>query len=129
MDNVEGLKILLVEDDLGYVERCIKELNEAGFEVHHVEYVHDFERVFDEHKDEWSVIIMDACLDSFQPNTEFLVKYVRDQTDKKIKIIANSSSSDYNKVLMKAGCDVRSTFLKFHSWALPGIIKGVLNIH
>lgn len=120
------MKVLLVEDDLSYAERCIKEIAKKGYEVHHVSCGNDFWRVFNQFQDEWCVVVMDSHLDDYSTYTEDHVKEIRKRTGSRIKIIANSTNDKFNELLKAAGCNQRSTGGRFRSWALPKVIEGTL---
>lgn len=119
-------KVLLVEDDIPYAQRCINEIKNSGYEVHHVSRESDFWKVFNEFQDEWCVIVMDSHLDNYSTYTEDFVKEIRKRTGSRIKIIANSANKKFNELLIAAGCNHRSTGGRFHSWALPKVIEGTL---
>lgn len=119
MSEEKLLKVLLVEEDVPYAERCIKQLKNVGFEVHHViSYDKEFNRVFSEYKKEWAVIIMDASLDMVRTPTDDLIRNVREEAGDQTKMIANSASPEENQRLRNAGCNIRSTKGKFRSWGL-----------
>jgi DNA-binding response OmpR family regulator len=119
-------KVLLVEDDLQYAERCINEIKQKGYEVHHVSCGNHFWKVFNQFQNDWCVVVMCAHLDGYSTYTEYHVKEIRKRTGDRIKIIANSTNDKFNQLLIAAGCNHRSTGGRFHSWALPKVIEGTL---
>lgn len=124
-------KIFVVDTDVEYTARCAKKLEEAGFDVYQANSVNEFEWVLDEHN--WSVIVLASeliqhpVLDEGKTITDNLVRMIREHQGEAVKIIANSDNAQYNSLLKKAGCNIRSTSgARFRSFALPNICKGLL---
>lgn len=120
-------RILLIEPDTEYAARCIQELNKFGYDVNHISASRLFSRVFKQFKDDWAVIIVAPYLDGYSFCTDQIVRHIKEdkRVASRVKILANASTAEHNKMLMDAGCTHRSTNGRFHSWALPKVIEGV----
>lgn len=97
-------KVLVVDDDKmwsGIIRRRLdgKVLVVQAFTTE------EAEAIFKQDPD-FAVILMDACVDGDMPDTMWLVRKMRETF--KGPIIAISSSSDYRKELIRAGCDHES---------------------
>ena len=121
-------RILLIEPDTDYAGRCIVELQKSGHVVNHVSASRLFPRVFKQFKDDWSVIIIAPYLDEYSFCTDQIVKQIKEdkRVSSRAKILANASTTEHNRMLMEAGCTICSTGGRFHSWALPKVIEGVV---
>jgi len=94
-------KLLMVDDEGRWFSDFISEL-ETKFDLLYAYRVKSAERVFKEHFSEIAVITMDGCLSSTF-DTEPLVEMMR-EFGFKGPIIAHSSMSHFNGLLVRAGC-------------------------
>ena len=119
-------RILLVEPDVEYAQRCIQELQKANYVVNHISRSIIFWRVFNQFKDEWLILVMCGYLDNYAVCCDELVREVRRRTNGRIKIIANAVNPEMNKMLMNAGCSTRASGSRFRSYDLPNVVQGTL---
>lgn len=121
-------RVLFVEDDIPYARDCIKNLEEAGFEVHHVESDHQFDSTFRIYNDEWDVVIMDAFINGLRPDTFEFVKFIRKEFGDDIAIIANSYQKEYNCRLMEAGADNSSGSSKINPESISAYVEYLIDL-
>ncbi len=115
-------RVLIFEDDMAFAIFYIQALVDAGFEVKHVIDSVEFSQLFCEDKN-WDVIVFDAWIDSEQEFTYKFVEWVREELGDQVRLVANSTSSENNRDLIKFGCEINSGNRKFSSLDLVEVVQ------
>ena len=103
LDNLlVGKTILLVEDTIVFSEGMSKRLRKQGAVVLVASTLEIAEDFFSEYQKVLDLVVMDACVNSNKVDTVPLIKRIV-KSGHEMFIVAASSSSECNKVLMKAG--------------------------
>lgn len=95
-------KVLIVEDDVVF-QGLLKIFLEDKVEVISAFTLAEAEQKFAADRSNFSAIVMDACLEKRTPDTLALTRKIRETF--KGPMVASSASPEYQKELMKAGCD------------------------
>jgi DNA-binding NtrC family response regulator len=114
-------RVLIFEDDTFVAASYVQVLNENGYETHHVEDVESFNKLFYKDKD-WDVIVFDAWIDKDDAFTYKCVEWVSDDLKDQVKLVANSSSAEYNQRLVNSGCHMSSGRCKFMPTQLVDVV-------
>lgn len=102
-------KVVIFEDN----ERVLRPYREFADDLYDVEFIFctDITDATPEFLEEHFrngqlpvVVVMDACLPGDKPTTSSLVRAIR-RLGYKGPMFAGSSESDYNEILLRAGCD------------------------
>lgn len=98
------LKVLIVEDE-PMILGLYKTLMAQKAQVICAESLKEAHDLFHDHRDEISVIAMDACVPGKKPNTLNLTRMIREDYGFKGPMVAISGREDFRKELLKAGCN------------------------
>ena len=101
------MKTVLVVEDNNQVFEMINNYFDGIINVLRAEDLDSGYKLFDENSNVIDLIIMDACVPGIEPNSMPLIKKIINLGFTK-PIIANSSNSDFNDILIEAGATHKS---------------------
>lgn len=110
-------KVLIVEDD-DLCQTMYTDCLGKTTEILSATTLEDGKRLFDENPD-IAIVVMDACVPGGKPNSMKLVKHIRKTFSG--PMIAASSDSDYQDILVEAGCSLKSP-----KYEVPSLVRELL---
>ena len=113
------VKVLVVEDSVPVQEKFAKALSDK-VELLQAHTLWQGQMLFNEHKDDLAVIVMDACVPGDRPNSIGLIRLIRAEGFKG-PMIAISSLYEYRMRLIEAGCSHECP-----KDSLPALLEGML---
>ncbi len=101
-------RILAIDDEDCNHQYFQSALRNSRIEIISAKTLAQGREFYDKYKGEFDFILMDACVESHQPDSMPLIDYiVKDGYTQGRHIVAISSSRDYNDILMLAGATER----------------------
>ncbi len=113
-------KVLLIEDDLTFLERWKSCLVSKGYFVLCAKTIEEALKAFPQHR--WDAIVFDGCVGGDDFNSLPLIQKFRRESDPGCAMIAASSNEDLRAIMINGGCNHQAEKKEY----VPGVVHAIL---